>query len=178
MLKLANRVLRSAGFEVRRCRVAAADRGILATIRPNNTPRGAVLISYVPDDVSKPEEEVSPAHTHFWECRYMAQCYANAGFLVDVVDFAAELKPERERGRDYREFSVTEIGTLDAGRSRGHGTLQLAPLIRVDALAKRTGKLTQCHRRTEAAQNKPALRLQAGRLRTIAVRPMVLPWRR
>ena len=96
MLRLANRVLRSAGFEVRRRRVAAVDRGIVATIRPNDTPRGAVLISYVPDDVSKPENEVSPAHTHFWECRCMAESYARAGFLVDVVDFADKtFKPEK-----------------------------------------------------------------------------------
>lgn len=96
ILKLANRVLRPAGLEVRRRRAAEADRGIVATVRPEGTPRGTVLISYIPDDVSKPEDEVSAAHTHFWECRYMAESFAKAGFLVDVVDFAdSTFKPDK-----------------------------------------------------------------------------------
>lgn len=141
MLKLANRVLRSAGFEVRRRRVAAVDRGIVATIRPKNTPRGAVLISYVPDDVSKPENEVSPAHTHFWECRYMAESYAKAGFLVDVIDFADKtFKPAKhydilvsartnlERLAKHLSPDCLKIAHLDTAHFLTHNANALARL--------------------------------------------------
>jgi glycosyltransferase involved in cell wall biosynthesis len=47
-----------------------------------------VLISYIPDDVLKSEEDVSASHTHYWECRQMAKSFVAAGFNVDVVDFA------------------------------------------------------------------------------------------
>jgi glycosyltransferase involved in cell wall biosynthesis len=48
---------------------------------------GKVLISYIPDYVMAAEEDVSPAHTHFWECREMALSYVAEGFAVDVVRF-------------------------------------------------------------------------------------------
>lgn len=89
ILKLVNRALRSAGLELRRSRPGqGARKGIAATIRPSGQSIGNVLISYVPDDVTKAESEVSPSHTHYWECRHMAKSYAAAGFTVDVIDFA------------------------------------------------------------------------------------------
>ena len=88
-LKLVNRVLRSAGLELRRSRPGQATRkGVVQTLRPSGQSIGNVLISYVPDDVMKPDSEVSPSHTHYWECRHMAKSYAAAGFTVDVIDFA------------------------------------------------------------------------------------------
>ena len=90
ILRAINRVLRPTRLEIRRRHVASGGvpSGIAATLRASGDTRGRVLISYVPDDVLKPEGEVSPSHTHFWECRQMARTYAAKGFDVDIVHFA------------------------------------------------------------------------------------------
>jgi glycosyltransferase involved in cell wall biosynthesis len=87
MLRLINRLLRIVGLEIRRKRKAAAGRPVVS-LRPGGKATGNVLISYIPDDVLKAEHEVSAAHTHYWECRQMARSFRDAGFNVDVIDFA------------------------------------------------------------------------------------------
>jgi len=88
MLRLLNRLLQIIGLEVRRRPRAATGSGKLASLRPSGTPVGNVLISYIPDDVLSAEDKVSVSHTHYWECRQMTHSFRNAGFNVDVVDFA------------------------------------------------------------------------------------------
>jgi len=88
MLRLLNRLLRIIGLEVRRRPRAATGSGQVISLRPDGTAVGNVLISYIPDDVLKAEEDVSASHTHYWECRQMAKSFVAAGFNVDVVDFA------------------------------------------------------------------------------------------
>ena len=88
MLRLLNRLLRIIGLEVRRRPRATAGSSQLASVRPGEAAVGDVLISYIPDDVLKSEEDVSASHTHYWECRQMAKSFAAAGFNVDVIDFA------------------------------------------------------------------------------------------
>lgn len=90
ILRAINRVLRPARLEIRRRRPVAGSipSGIAASLSASEERRGRVLISYVPDDVLKAEDEVSADHTHYWECRQMARTYAKAGFDVDVLHFA------------------------------------------------------------------------------------------
>ena len=88
MLRLLNRLLRIIGLEVRRRPLAATSFGKPASLRPGGTAVGNVLISYIPDDVLSAEDEVSASHTHYWECRQMTHSFRDAGFNVDVVDFA------------------------------------------------------------------------------------------
>ena len=88
MLRLLNRLLRIIGLEVRRRPRAATGSGKLASLRPSGMAVGNVLISYIPDDVLSAEDEVSASHTHYWECRQMTHSFRDAGFNVDVVDFA------------------------------------------------------------------------------------------
>ena len=88
MLRLLNRLLRIIGLEVRRSPRAATGSGKLASLRPSGTAVGNVLISYIPDDVLSAEDEVSASHTHYWESRQMAESFAAAGFVVDIIDFA------------------------------------------------------------------------------------------
>lgn len=87
MLRLINRLLRIIGLELHRSRAAVAPSRIVS-LRPDGTPAGNVLISYIPGDVLKDESEVSASHTHYWECRQMAHTFREAGFAVDVIDFA------------------------------------------------------------------------------------------
>lgn len=95
MLRLVNRLLRIAGLELRR-RAPAANQSRVAALRPDGKPAGNVLISYIPDDVLKPESEVSASHTHYWECRHMANSFRRAGYSVDVIDFAdSEFIPDK-----------------------------------------------------------------------------------
>lgn len=125
------------------------------------------MISYVPDDVSKPENEVSPAHTHFWECRYMAQSYANAGFLVDVVDFADEtFKPEKrydilvsartnlERLAKHVGPNCLKIAHLDTAHFLTHNTNALVRLRDIrdrHGIALRSNRMLQNNWAIEAA---------------------------
>lgn len=88
MLRLLNRLLRIIGLEVRRRPRATTDSSQIASLSPGGAAVGNVLISYIPDDVLKSEEDVSASHTHYWECRQMAKSFAAAGFIVDVIDFA------------------------------------------------------------------------------------------
>jgi glycosyltransferase involved in cell wall biosynthesis len=88
MLRLLNRLLRIIGLELRRKSRSSDGSGRLAALRPAGPSRGAVLISYIPDDVLSPEDAVSASHTHYWECRQMAHCFRDIGFDVDVIDFA------------------------------------------------------------------------------------------
>lgn len=88
MLRLLNRLLQIIGLELRHRPRAGAGRGQVVSLAPRGTAAGNVLISYIPDDVLKSEEDVSASHTHYWECRQMAKSFAAAGFNVDVIDFA------------------------------------------------------------------------------------------
>ena len=87
MLRLINRILGILGLELRR-QPKAQQSSRLISLRPDNRAAGNVLISYIPDDVLKDEQDVSASHTHYWECRQMAHSFRDAGFNVDVVDFA------------------------------------------------------------------------------------------
>ena len=89
MLRLLNRLLGIVGLEVRRrSRHSGEFRGrVAASLVPGQERIGQVLISYIPDDVLSSEDQVSSSHTHYWECRHMAQSFAAAGFSVDVIPF-------------------------------------------------------------------------------------------
>lgn len=88
MLRLLNRLIRIVGLELRRRPRTAAGAGQITSLPPREKATGNVLISYIPDDVLSTEDEVSASHTHYWECRQMAHSFRDAGFNVDVVDFA------------------------------------------------------------------------------------------
>jgi len=97
MLRLVNRLLRRTGLELRRQSNTGTtqNRGIVS-LAPETQPRGRVLISYIPDDVLAAENDVSAAHTHYWECRQMARSFAAHGFAVDVVQFDdTSFRPEQ-----------------------------------------------------------------------------------
>jgi len=99
MLRLVNRILRAIGLEIRRLsrNGKKTASGLTASITPDDSSRGRVLISYIPDDVLSDERDVSPAHTHYWECREMAHAFTRAGFAVDVVQFDdTSFKPNHE----------------------------------------------------------------------------------
>jgi glycosyltransferase involved in cell wall biosynthesis len=87
MQRLINRLLGVIGLELRR-RGGGNQQSPPVSLRPGDRITGSVLISYIPGDVLKDEAEVSASHTHYWECRQMAHSFRNAGFHVDVVDFA------------------------------------------------------------------------------------------
>ena len=88
MLRLLNRLLRIIGLEVRRRPRAATGAGQVISLPTREKTTGNVLLSYIPDDVLSAEDKVSASHTHYWECRQMAHSFRDAGFDVDVVDFA------------------------------------------------------------------------------------------
>jgi len=88
MLRLFNRLLRIVGLELRHHPRTGAGAGQITSLRPREKATGNVLISYIPDDVLSAEDEVSASHTHYWECRQMAHSFIDAGFNVDIVDFA------------------------------------------------------------------------------------------
>ena len=95
MLRLVNRLLRIIGLELRRPAAGAMPSRVVS-LRPDGEPAGNVLISYIPDDVLKAEAEVSASHTHYWECRHMAHSFRDAGYNVDVIDFAdSEFVPDK-----------------------------------------------------------------------------------
>ena len=95
MLRLVNRILSTLGLEIRRTARKAAPQ--LVSIPASGPARGAALISYIPDDVLSADADVSPDHTHYWECRHMAQTLSNAGFDVDVVAFDdRSFRPSRD----------------------------------------------------------------------------------
>ena len=89
MLRRVNRLLRRFGVEVRRSSGQRNKRksGQASSLGGPGAHTGRVLISYIPDDVLSAENEVSPSHTHYWECRQIAHSYVAAGFAVDVVQF-------------------------------------------------------------------------------------------
>ena len=125
------------------------------------------MISYIPDDVSKPESEVSSAHTHFWECRYMAQSFARAGFLVDVVDFAdGTFKPEKrydvlvsartnlERLAKHVDPDCLKIAHLDTAHFLTHNANALARLRDIrerHGIALRSNRMVEDNWALEAA---------------------------
>ena len=97
MRGLANRILGRAGLELRRKPANRNADKPRATLAAKGERRGRVLISYIPDDVRKDEADVSPDHTHFWECRQMARTYAESGFDVDVVMFDdTSVRPDKD----------------------------------------------------------------------------------
>ncbi|MGI9261911.1 MAG: hypothetical protein ACR2QR_07735, partial [Woeseiaceae bacterium] len=72
MRSLVNRILARAGLELRRKPANRGGAKPRASLRAKGERRGRVLISYIPDDILRDEADVSPDHTHFWECRQMA----------------------------------------------------------------------------------------------------------
>jgi glycosyltransferase involved in cell wall biosynthesis len=94
---LIKRIFGLAGYELRRAPANNGNALPRAKLPASGKRRGSVLISYIPDDVAKSESDVSPDHTHFWECRQMAMTYAKAGFDVDVVRFDdAAVRPSKD----------------------------------------------------------------------------------
>ncbi len=87
MLRLLNFLLRFVGLELHRKKYAGSSSDRLVSLRADGSASGRVLISYIPDDVLKDDDQVSVSHTHYWECRQMARCFVDAGFDVDVVKF-------------------------------------------------------------------------------------------
>ena len=110
MLRIPNRILAKFGVEIRRSRPRAVTSQPPATLAAVGRRRGAVLISYIPDDVLKDEQDVSPDHTHFWESRQMARTFAAAGFDVDVVAF------NDKSVRPLREYDVLVSARTDLER--------------------------------------------------------------
>lgn len=86
LIRLANRVLRPLGLELRRrARKPAHPR---ASLEPDGAPSGRVLISYVVDPfLVEDEQAISLDHTHDWECWRMAQSFLARGFAVDVASY-------------------------------------------------------------------------------------------
>ena len=66
-------------------------------LRPEGTPRGRVLFSFIiePFLLSR-RAAVSHAHTHYWESQCMAQTWVDRGFEVDVIRWTNRTFEPRE----------------------------------------------------------------------------------
>lgn len=61
----------------------------VGTLEPAGPPTGRVLISYILDPFFlSPGRPMPVSHTHFWECRTMAEAFVEAGYAVDVIRWA------------------------------------------------------------------------------------------
>jgi glycosyltransferase involved in cell wall biosynthesis len=59
-----------------------------ASLKPEGTTRGKVLLSYIPDAFTSPDAEaLSHRHTHYWESSQIAATFLANGFSVDVVHY-------------------------------------------------------------------------------------------
>jgi glycosyltransferase involved in cell wall biosynthesis len=77
---------RALGIQIQRYH--AKYRSGCASLTPEGTPRGAVLIAYILDPfLRKKHETISTAHTHHWESFLMAEVWRDLGFSVDVIDY-------------------------------------------------------------------------------------------
>lgn len=72
-----------------------------ATLVPEGTPRGDVLLSYIIDPfLLRPGEPVPYSHTHFWETATIAETFVEAGYRVDAISWTnGEFLPRR--GYDF-----------------------------------------------------------------------------
>ncbi len=61
--------------------------GRVVHLRPKNTPKGRVLISYTTLPFLDTRERTLNAHSNRWECKQMAQEFLDRGYAVDVIDF-------------------------------------------------------------------------------------------
>ncbi len=137
MLRLINRFLDLIGLELR-----YRSGKIIASLSPKIEPRGRVLISYIPDAILADDTDVSSAHTHYWECRYMAHCFLEHGFAVDVLHFADDVfNPSRsydilisartnlERLAKMMPAHCLKIAHLDTAHFLTHNANALARLL-------------------------------------------------
>ncbi len=72
----------------RLCRTDRGNRNKTVSLKPDGTPRGSVLLSFIIDPfLRKPGEAISHDHTHDWESWQMAQTFLQAGYAVDVISY-------------------------------------------------------------------------------------------
>ncbi len=69
-----------------------------ATLSPEGTPRGDVLLSYIIDPfLLRPGGAVPYSHTHFWETATIAETFVDLGYRVDAISWTnAGFLPRRE----------------------------------------------------------------------------------
>lgn len=94
-----SRLGREAGRFLKRVRrrLAGINERVI-TLKPEGTPRGRVLFSYIIDPfLLKPGEPVPHSHTHYWESWRMATTFLEAGFTVDVLHWTNRTFVPRER---------------------------------------------------------------------------------
>lgn len=59
-----------------------------ASISADGTPRGQVLLSYVPEPFTSPDrDDLMHKHTHYWESWQIAESFRKQGFAVDVIHY-------------------------------------------------------------------------------------------
>lgn len=122
----------------------------VATLKPQATPKGHVLFSYINDPfLLKPGQPIPNTHTHFWESWQMANTFVELGYSVDVIhwlnryfipdkDYAffvdARLNLERFAPRLGKD--CVKIMHIDSAHWLYHGSAQYRRLL---ALQRRKG---------------------------------------
>jgi glycosyltransferase involved in cell wall biosynthesis len=70
----------------------------VASLKPEGTPQGNVLISYVIDPFFLADgQPVNNTHSHYWESLQMAKTFLELGYCVDVINYQnLDFQPEKE----------------------------------------------------------------------------------
>jgi glycosyltransferase involved in cell wall biosynthesis len=125
-------------------------------LRPEGSPRGNVLLSYVIDGFF--QKEISVAHTQVWEAVQMARTWVELGYRVDVIDNSnVDYRPTR----DY-DFFVSARMTLEPiGRRLNDDCVKILHIDTAHWLFHETAQ----HRRLLDLQRRKGVTLQ--RLRPV-----------
>lgn len=92
---MVHKILRKLGRLIRRN--SRPNRKVV-TLNPKVKPKGSVLLSYIIDPfLAASADEISYAHTHYWESYQIAQTFLNNGYSVDVISYENHVfKPTKE----------------------------------------------------------------------------------
>lgn len=86
--------LNKLGFELRRLDTRVAS---IASLKPEKSVKGNMLISYVIDPFFMREEDLPTSHTRFWESLQIARTFLDKGYCVDVINFDnSDFVPEKK----------------------------------------------------------------------------------
>jgi glycosyltransferase involved in cell wall biosynthesis len=122
----------------------------VATLRPEGSPRGNVLFSYISSPFFlKPGEPIPNTHTHFWESMQMARTFVELGYCVDAIhwlnryfipekeyDFFVDARLNLERLAPRLGKHCVKIMHIETAHWLTHGTAQHTRLL---ALQRRRG---------------------------------------
>ncbi|MGC2062332.1 MAG: glycosyltransferase [Thermodesulfovibrionales bacterium] len=95
MKKLIKKVFRKCGFKI--MRYEPDPRGECVSLKPENRPRGSVLLAlWIKPFLLKDGEPIPNSHAHYWRSLQIAKTFLDLGYSVDVIDYLnGEFIPEK-----------------------------------------------------------------------------------